>query len=112
MSAYAALNCAFLAFALLPFGAALLCGRLGRRPLAGLGVACGGLILLTAVFDNVMIGAGLFTYSADTLAGPLVGVAPLGDFAYPLGAVILLPAAWLLLTDDETRNPSEDHDEP
>ncbi|GAA1360214.1 hypothetical protein GCM10009596_16700 [Arthrobacter rhombi] len=108
MSAYTALNCAFVGFALLPLIAAALSGRIRRRTLAALGLAIGGLLLLTAVFDNVMIGAGLFTYSAATLEGPTVGLAPLGDFAYPLGAAILLPAAWLLLTGDEARDPHHD----
>lgn len=105
MSAYTALNCAFLALALLTLIAAALSGRIRRRTLSALGVALGGLLLLTAVFDNIMIGAGLFTYSAETLDGPMVGLAPLGDFAYPLGAAILLPAAWLLLTGDEAKEP-------
>lgn len=107
MSAYAVLNCVFVGFALLPLVAAALSGRLlQRRTLAAVGVSVGGMLLLTAVFDNVMIGMGLFTYSEATLAGPLVGLAPLGDFAYPLGAAILLPAAWLLLTGDDAKDPS------
>ncbi|WP_417234221.1 hypothetical protein [Arthrobacter sp.] len=98
MSAYAYVNCAFLALALVVFAVAALYGRIGRRTLGAFGVTLGALLVLTAIFDNVMIGAGLFTYSADTLDGPLVGLAPLGDFAYPVGAAVLLPATWLLLT--------------
>ncbi|HXD28448.1 MAG TPA: lycopene cyclase domain-containing protein [Arthrobacter sp.] len=108
MSAYAALNCTFVGFALLPLLAVALGGRLGRRTMAAVGLAVGGMLLLTAVFDNLMIGMGLFTYSEATLAGPLVGLAPLGDFAYPLGAAILLPSAWLLLTGDDAQDTSYD----
>lgn len=108
MSAYAVLNCAFVGFALLPLLAAAFSGRMGRRILAAVCVAIGGMLLLTAVFDNLMIGVGLFTYSEATLAGPLVGLAPLGDFAYPLGAAILLPGAWLLLTGDDMQDPSRE----
>ncbi|MBM6620683.1 lycopene cyclase domain-containing protein [Micrococcaceae bacterium RIT802] len=108
MSTYAALNSAFVGLAVLPLIAAAVCGRLRRRTWGALGVTAGGLMLLTAIFDNIMIGAGLFTYSTETLAGPLVGLAPLGDFAYPLGAAILLPAAWLLLTGDERTSPPGD----
>ncbi|WP_372697458.1 lycopene cyclase domain-containing protein [Arthrobacter sp. JSM 101049] len=108
MSAYASLNFAFVGLALLPLLAAALSGRLRRRTLAALGAAASGMLLLTAVFDNIMIGVGLFTYAEATLAGPLVGLAPLGDFAYPLGAAILLPAAWLLLTGDGAKEPSHD----
>ncbi|MCY0903683.1 lycopene cyclase domain-containing protein [Arthrobacter sp. H14-L1] len=55
------------------------------------------LLVLTAVFDNVMISAGLFGYSADKISGAIIGRMPLEDFAYPLGAVLLLPALWLFL---------------
>ncbi|MDR6166142.1 lycopene cyclase domain-containing protein [Microbacterium paludicola] len=55
------------------------------------------LILLTAVFDNVMIAAGLFTYPEEHLSGIRIGLAPLEDFAYPLCAAFLVPAVATLL---------------
>lgn len=55
------------------------------------------LILLTAVFDNVMIAAGLFTYPEEHLSGIRIGLAPLEDFAYPLCAAFLVPAIATLL---------------
>jgi lycopene cyclase domain-containing protein len=61
------------------------------RPAAVAGV---GLLVLTAVFDNVMIAVGLFSYRADAVSGLSVGRAPIEDFAYPLAAGILLPALW------------------
>src|SRR5690606_18214826 len=51
-------------------------------------------LALTAVFDNVMIAAGLFAYSDAHISGIRIGAAPIEDFAYPLAAVILLPALW------------------
>lgn len=60
-------------------------------------VAAGaGLLVLTAVFDNVMIATGLMVYDPAHLAGILLGSAPLEDFAYPLAGLLLLPAVWLL----------------
>lgn len=56
------------------------------------------LCLLTAVFDNLMIAAGLFDYAQAPLSGLRLGLAPLEDFAYPIGAALLLPGLWLLLT--------------
>ena len=56
------------------------------------------LLLLTAVFDNLMIQMGFFGYNPDWISGVFVGAAPLEDFAYPLAAVVLLPALWTLLT--------------
>lgn len=52
------------------------------------------LALLTAVFDNVMIAAGLFDYDESKRLGILIGRAPIEDFAYPLAGAILLPALW------------------
>ncbi|TFD72217.1 lycopene cyclase domain-containing protein [Cryobacterium sp. Hb1] len=53
-------------------------------------------LLLTAVFDNLMIGAGLFSYDPERISGVLIGLAPIEDFAYPLAAAILLPALWVI----------------
>ncbi|WP_336712024.1 lycopene cyclase domain-containing protein [Arthrobacter sp. USHLN218] len=55
------------------------------------------LCVLTAVFDNLMIAAGLFEYSAEHTSGWRIGLAPLEDFAYVLAAALLLPALWTLL---------------
>ncbi len=50
------------------------------------------LVALTAVFDNLMIAAGLFSYAPEHLWGVTVGRAPIEDFAYPIAGAILLPA--------------------
>ncbi|MEA9984094.1 MULTISPECIES: lycopene cyclase domain-containing protein [Subtercola] len=55
------------------------------------------LVGMTAVFDNIMIGIGLVGYNTALISGAMVGIAPLEDFAYAIGAVILLPALWSLL---------------
>lgn len=55
------------------------------------------LAALTAVFDNLMIGFGLFHYAPEGLSGWAVGLAPLEDFAYPVAGAVLLPALWLAL---------------
>ncbi|MGV8912081.1 MAG: lycopene cyclase domain-containing protein [Rhodoglobus sp.] len=60
-------------------------------------VTAGILLVMTAVFDNVMISVGLVGYSADAISGAFVGVAPLEDFAYALAAIVGLPCLWTLL---------------
>lgn len=72
--------------------------RPGWRPYA---VAVAVLFALTTVFDNLMIAAGLFDYGTEHRLGVLIGKAPIEDYAYPLGAVILLPALWVLLRRDD-----------
>lgn len=56
----------------------------------------GVVVILTAVFDNVMIGVGLVGYDRALISGVFVGIAPLEDFAYAVAAVVLLPALWSL----------------
>ncbi|WP_245559189.1 lycopene cyclase domain-containing protein [Microbacterium indicum] len=86
------LSAIFLAIAV---ATAVLAARRGER-VSALALAAGALALcaLTAAFDTVMIAAGLFTYADAHLLGPRIGLAPIEDFAYPLAAVILLPALW------------------
>ncbi|RNE67284.1 lycopene cyclase domain-containing protein [Cryobacterium tepidiphilum] len=97
---YIGLSLAFLALAALVLTIALAAHPAGRALATRwwLPVALAGLVVLalTAVFDNVMIRLGLMTYAPDAISGVLVGVAPLEDFAYPLAALLLLPALWLL----------------
>jgi lycopene cyclase domain-containing protein len=50
--------------------------------------------VLTAIFDNAIIGAGLVAYDESTLSGVMVGVAPVEDFAYTLAGAIVIPMMW------------------
>ena len=60
-------------------------------------IAAGILIVLTAIFDNVMIGIGLVGYDRARISGIFIGRAPIEDFAYPVAAAVLLPSLWTLL---------------
>ncbi|WP_348788103.1 lycopene cyclase domain-containing protein [Leifsonia sp. NPDC080035] len=97
---YALISLAFLAVALVVLAIALATRRdrvdLMRRWWLPALVSGALLAVLTAVFDNVMIGVGLMTYSGATTSGLRVGLVPVEDFAYPLAALVLLPALWLL----------------
>lgn len=66
-----------------------------RRP-RGMAVLVTAVVMmaLTAVFDNLMIGAGLFSYAEDLRSGWSVGLAPVEDFAYPVAAAVGLPVLW------------------
>ncbi|MCU1404072.1 MAG: lycopene cyclase [Glaciihabitans sp.] len=70
-----------------------------RRPPRALAVLLTAAVLLvmTAIFDNVMIGIGLVGYNESLISGMFVGIAPLEDFAYAIAAVVLLPSLWMLL---------------
>jgi lycopene cyclase domain-containing protein len=61
------------------------------------------LVLLTVVFDNAMIAAGLMTYASAAISGVHLGLVPIEDLAYPVAGLLLLPGLWLLLR----RRPDE-----
>lgn len=52
------------------------------------------MLLLTAVFDNLIIMAGIVAYDPATILGWYIGRAPIEDFAYAIAAVYLMPAIW------------------
>lgn len=95
---YLQLSTWFLAGSVILAAALVLSTPRGRRPRPGaVTLTIAALVVLTAVFDTVMIASGLFRYSPDHLVGILIGLAPIEDFAYPLAGAILLPALWALL---------------
>ena len=94
---YLLLNGVFLLVAALVAVVAMLRRLISARFVATVAVALTLTLLLTAVFDNLMIEAGLFSYDAEHISGLFVGLAPIEDFAYPLAAAILLPALWVLV---------------
>jgi len=61
-------------------------------------------LVLTAVFDNLMIVAGFMTYADAHITGAKLVLVPLEDFSYPLAALLLLPALWLLTRRRGTRS--------
>jgi lycopene cyclase domain-containing protein len=97
---YALLAAGFLTIAVLLLIASLLRARdrreLIRRWRVPVVISAIVLVVLTIVFDNVMIAAGLMRYAGQDVSGPAIGLMPALDLAYPLAAVILLPALWLL----------------
>lgn len=92
---YLLLNTVFLAVVLVVLLLAL--RRRLLRPAAVLGTLA-VLLVMTAIFDNVMIGVGLLVaYDDSLISGIRVGVAPIEDFAYAIAAALALPALWVLL---------------
>ena len=94
---YWGLNAVFLAVVAV---AAIVAAR--RLRWAAVGLTLAVLLVMTAVFDNVMISIGLVAYNESLISGAFIGVAPLEDFAYAIAAVIGLPSLWVLL---EKRRP-------
>lgn len=81
--------------------------RLPTRPLLLTGLV---LIALTAVFDNVIVGLGIVEYDEALISGVRLWHAPIEDFAYAIGAVLLVPTLWTLL-GPPTGRPSRPREE-
>lgn len=61
---------------------------------AAIGIALAVMLVLTAVFDNVIIGFGLVDYDPALISGARIGVAPVEDFAYTVVAMVVVPFVW------------------
>jgi lycopene cyclase domain-containing protein len=93
---YWLLNLAFLAVVAVAAIAALIARHAPRWRLVGLTAIV--VVVMTAVFDNVLVGVGIVAYDPARISGIRIGVAPLEDFAYAIAAVVVLPSLWSLLT--------------
>lgn len=68
--------------------------RLRPGPLVGGALL---LVVLTVVFDTLMIAADLYVFDPDRILGVYVWGAPVEDFAYALAASAVMPALWTWL---------------
>jgi lycopene cyclase domain-containing protein len=92
---YWLLNAPFLALAALVAVIAVVARR--SPSWRGIGLAAIVVLVLTAVFDNVLVATGIVGYDPALISGATVGVAPLEDFAYAIAGLVLLPSLWSLL---------------
>ncbi len=81
---------------------------LGRRWWTATGLALAVLLVLTVVFDSLMIAADLFRYGEGELTGVRLLLAPVEDLAWPVAAVLLMPALWELLRRREQPGTAEE----
>jgi len=59
-------------------------------------IALAVLLVLTAVFDSIIIGAGIVAYDTEKILGLYVGLAPVEDFFYAILAILIVPTLWNL----------------
>jgi lycopene cyclase domain-containing protein len=105
---YWLLNLAFLGTVALVALATWLARRMPAWRAVGLSAI--PLLLLTAVFDNVLVGTHIVSYDPKLISGAFLGFAPLEDFSYAIAATVMLPCLWALLTPRvprERARPSE-----
>jgi small toxic polypeptide LdrA/B/C/D len=88
MATYIILNCAVLAL----LGAVLWrCRPPHSRVLLAVLVV---LLVTTAIFDSLIIWAGIVAYNPAAIMGMKIGLAPVEDFFYALAAALIIPALW------------------
>ncbi|MEN0102599.1 MAG: lycopene cyclase domain-containing protein [Curtobacterium sp.] len=74
------------------------------------------LLVMTIVFDNVIVTLRVVAYDPALISGVKIGAIPIEDLAYSIAAVVLLPSLWVLFdrshgTDHETQPPTgQEHD--
>ncbi|MEC5150049.1 lycopene cyclase domain-containing protein [Cryobacterium sp. GrIS_2_6] len=94
---YLLLDLVFVVAAALAAVVAGLRRRPSRSRVAAIACALLAVLVLSAIFDNLMIGVGLVAYDPAHTSGLRLGLAPVEDFAYPVATALLLPALWTLL---------------
>jgi lycopene cyclase domain-containing protein len=52
------------------------------------------LLLMTAIFDNFIVGTGIVDYDPELISGIRIGFAPIEDFFYTLAAIVIIPSLW------------------
>ncbi|GGO71239.1 lycopene cyclase [Nocardioides deserti] len=100
---YAGLAAIFLALSAVVLVVAVVRRRPSRAWWAATALTTLSLFVLTVVFDSLMILADLFRYGEGAEPAFLLWKAPVEDLAWPLAAVLALPALWLLLSKEEDR---------
>jgi lycopene cyclase domain-containing protein len=70
--------------------------KFGLRP-KSLGAPIAGLLVGTAVFDNLIIWSGLVAYDESRILGIRIGLAPIEDFLYAIAAVMVAASLWHVL---------------
>lgn len=65
--------------------------RISLRPIL---ISLLAMLVMTAVFDNLIIGSGIVAYDETKILGFKVFLAPIEDFAYTVAGVLVIPAIW------------------
>lgn len=76
-----------------------------RRLSKALLVTLAALLVLTLIFDNLIVGLSIVGYDPSKILGIKLGVAPIEDFMYALLAVMIVPSLWRTLgKQNDTRD--------
>ena len=76
---------------------------LGARWWAATGLTAAVLVVLTIIFDSLMILSDLFRFDDSLLLGVRIWHAPIEDLAWPIAAGLLLPSLAVLTAEKGDR---------
>src|SRR5689334_8788006 len=65
-----------------------------RIPWRNAAFVLGVMLLLTLVFDNIIIGVGFVAYDPAFISGVKAWLAPIEDFGYTIAAVMVVILLW------------------
>jgi lycopene cyclase domain-containing protein len=72
-----------------------------KSPWRAIGFTMFWMLLVTLVFDNLIIGLEIVGYDKSKISGILLGLAPIEDFAYTVVAVLAVSIIWTKLTKEK-----------
>ncbi|OII09034.1 lycopene cyclase domain-containing protein [Curtobacterium sp. MCBA15_008] len=64
------------------------------------------LLVMTIVFDNVIVTLRIVAYDPALISGAKIGAIPVEDLAYAMAAIVLLPSLWVLFDRTGPRGPA------
>ena len=59
------------------------------------------MVLVTLIFDNVIVALGIVDYDTTKISGVLLGLVPIEDYAYTIVSVLAVSAIWHKLTKEK-----------
>lgn len=78
--------------------------KLGKPPRA-FWITLGLLLILTAIFDPIIIGLDIVGYDETKIIGLKLFGAPLEDFFYAIYAACAIPLVWHMLGEKREKHP-------
>lgn len=64
------------------------------RPSRAVWLSLVALLVLTAIFDSLIVGFGIVGYDVDKILGVYIGKAPIEDFFYAVMALLIVVTVW------------------
>lgn len=76
-----------------------------KKPTKTWWITLTALLVLTAIFDSIIVWANIVGYDPSKILGIYVGFAPIEDFFYAILAVIIVPTLWNLFEPKTKATP-------